>query len=345
MMRSQLISILGTALGLVLVPACSPLLRQPPDLAGSPTVGQQESVQGSQAGKMSDPPRQPGVAPSEITPAVGSEILVDKVRYPAMTSGADLIPEPRKPDKASVSVKQAEPAEHEPASEPSPDAKVRPPQDPPLVQAVRCFLDNRPAEAIGFLERYDKQSQDLLLAFLPLAVRVTEKDWQRHDLREVNNLLDQLDRLTTPLHRRAPLRIKEMRFCKDVEGFGKYRPLPENYGFKPLEMVNLYIELQNLVDERQDKGYSFHLLTNIEIRDFNNDLCWRNTFHDPGPNLSFSERHDFYHLCTFHIGDNKHRIAPGLYTLYVRITDVATGREADRTLDFRVVSAYGQNGW
>jgi hypothetical protein len=218
-------------------------------------------------------------------------------------------------------------------------------EDPPLVQAVRCFLDERPAEAIARLERYDKQSQDLLLAFLPLAVRLTEKDWQRKDAREISTLLDQLGRVTAPLHHRAPLKIKEMHLCEWVAGFGKYRPLPENYGFKPGEMVNLYVELQNLVDEWQGKNYSFHLLTNIEIRDFNSHSCWSFRFHDPGPSSSSSERHDFYHLCTFHFPINKPRIAPGLYTLYVKITDLATGREAERTLDFRVVSASAQNGW
>jgi hypothetical protein len=344
MMRCQLISIVGAAFGMTLVPACSPLLRQTPaDLLGSPTVNQEESAHESRVVKTPDPPRQLTAGPSEASRAVGSEILVDKVRYPAMAPGAELIPEPRKPDKTSVAARPAQPPEQEPLCEPGP-AKVKPPEDPPVVQVMRCLVDKRPAEAIALLERYDKQSQDLLLAVLPLAVRLAEKDGQRTDSRELGTLLDQLGRVMAPLRRRAPLRIKEMYLCKDVAGFGKYKPLAENYGFRLGEMANLYVELQNLVDERQGNSYSFHLLTNIEIRDFNTHIAWSFKFDDPGPNFSRSERHDFYHLCTFHIPINKPRLAPGLYTLYVRITDLATGREAERTLDFRVASAYGQNG-
>jgi hypothetical protein len=328
------------------VPACNPLLRQPPpnDLPACPTSKPEEPADASQRGTTSRPPRHLGTGASDTTPAAGSEILVDKVGYPALTSGSELIPEPHRPEKLAAAVRPFPPPEREPG-ESHPDLKTKPPEDPPLVQAMRFFLDKQPAEAIALLERYDKPSQDLLISLLPLAVRLTEKDWQRNDPREVGVVLDQLDRLAAPLHRRAPLRIKQMCLCSRVEGFGKYQPLPESYGFKPGDLVQLYVELQNLTDERQGKDYGFHLLTNIAIIDFKGKSIWHYKFDDPGPNFSLSERHDFFHLCFFHIPIDKPRIASGLYTLYVKITDVATGREIERTLDFRVRPAYGQNGW
>ena len=343
-MRCQLVSIVGAALASTLMPACNPLLRQPPpnDLPACSLAKAEEPAAASQKGPPSDPARPSGTNASDIAPATSSEILVDKVRYPAMASGSDLIPEPRRPEQAGVG--SAPPRDQEPA-ESHPDVKPKPPEDPPLVQAVRCFLDKQPAEAITLLERYDKPSQDLLIRLLPLAVRLTEKDWQESDSREADVVLDQLERVAAPLRRRAPLRIKRMCLCSRVDCFGHYEPLPEGYGFKSGDLVHLYVELENLTDEPQGNYYWFHLRTNIAILDFKGGSIWAYNFVDPGPNLSQSERHDFYHLCAFHIPTDEPRITPGLYTLYVKITDVATGREVHRTLDFRVRSAHGQNGW
>jgi hypothetical protein len=346
-MPCRLVSIVGTALSITLVPACNPLLRQPPpnDLPASPILKREEPTNSSQAGAMPDTPHHPGPAEPEVKPAVGNEILIEQVRYPALGSGSDLIPEPRNPAESSAAARVIPSPEQDTAAESHPDAKAKPAEDPPLVQAVRCLLDKRPAEAVAWLERYDKPSQELLMRFLALAVRLTEEGWQRCDSREASAMLAQLDRVAAPLHRRAPLRIKKMYLCSEVEGYGKYRPWPESHGFLPGESVYVYVELQNLADEWQGKAYSFHLLTNIEIRDFNGNTGWRYSFHDPGPDISLTERHDFYHLCTFHIPKDHPRITPGLYTLYVKITDKATGREVDRTLDFRVGSAYARNGW
>lgn len=125
-----------------------------------------------------------------------------------------------------------------------------------------------------------------------------------------------------------------MFFCKGIQGYGNYQPLPESHSFRPGELARLYIELQNLSDEWQGNAYRFHLLTTVKMRPFNGEIGWEHTFRDPGPDISLSERHDFYHQCTFPIPDRP----PGFYTLYVKITDVATGREVEQTLDFRIGS-------
>jgi hypothetical protein len=217
-------------------------------------------------------------------------------------------------------------------TDPHPNNTAKQAEDPPLIQAIRCFLEKRPQEAVAWLDRFERPNQDFLLCLLPLAARLTEDDRQRKDPREAGALLDRLDHLTYRLRRRAPLKITKMCLCQSIHGYGNYLPRPEGDTLRPGELARLYIEVQNLADERQGKAYSVHLLTTIKMRPFNGDMGWKYDFPDPGPDTSQSERHDFYHQCTFPIPDRP----PGFYTLYVKITDVVTGREVEQTLDFRI---------
>src|SRR5262249_23123041 len=121
------------------------------------------------------------------------------------------------------------------------DTKAKAAEDPPLVEALRCFLDKRPAEAVALLGRYDKSIQGLLLYLLPLAVRLTEGDWQKYDSRQAGVVLAQLDhvtdQMTAQLRPRAELSIKKMCFCSHIAGYGKYEPMPDSHGYRPGELV------------------------------------------------------------------------------------------------------------
>src|SRR5262249_13029809 len=44
---------------------------------------------------------------------------------------------------------------------PEPEVRAKPAEEP-LLAALRCVLDKRPAEALEWLQRYDKPNQDLL---------------------------------------------------------------------------------------------------------------------------------------------------------------------------------------
>ena len=158
--------------------------------------------------------------------------------------------------------------------------------------------------------------------------------------------MQQFDRVTdlvaAPLRCRAPFSIKKMCFCKDIEDFGKYDRIPDSPAFQPGDFARVYVELQNLWDQPQGKTYSIHLVSYVEIRDFNGGVPWSLRLTDYGPDLSYTQRHDFYHTYRFFVPRNLH---PGLYTLVLKITDVATGRTAAQTLDFRVVPANGKSPW
>jgi hypothetical protein len=328
-MRSPWVSIIGAGLCIGLVPACSPLLTQPSsgDPLPSPAAKREQAADPA----IPSPPRPAGPKSPPIKPLVNNETLTEPPHFPAGGSSSELIPEPRNPAEMPPAAEVAAPTVQSPPADSHP---AKPAVDPPLIEAIRCFMDKRPSEAVACLARCDKSSQELLLCLLPLAVHLADQGGQRQDPRETGAYVDQLERLAYRLHCRAPLRITKMYLCESIQGYGKYQPRPEAHSFRPGELARLYIELQHLSDEAQGNGYSFHLLTNIEIRDFSNNPLWHFKFDDPGPDISLSKRHDFYHLCTFRIPEK----TPGFYILYVKIRDAATGREVEQTLDFRISS-------
>jgi hypothetical protein len=222
---------------------------------------------------------------------------------------------------------------------PLPEVHAKPLDDPPLVAALRCYLNRRPGEAIKWLDRYEKPNQELLLVLLPLAARMTEGSVDKADPQEVAALLNQLDGLTAPLRRRAPLEITRACFCKWIDRFGSYEPFPTNYAFRPGEEVNVYVEILNFSTELRGQVYTTRLATSLEIRDYYDNRKWPEPGgKDDGPvtkmSASRSELHDFYNLCSFQIP----RLAHGDYKLCINVTDLPTGRTARYELDFRITA-------
>jgi hypothetical protein len=345
-MRRQWILIIGTGLCIGMVPACSPLLWQPSseELPVSPPAQRQEAAAPAPAGVTLAASHAPALTNEIIKPAA-VEPMAEAAHYPALVTDPDIIPPVAEPS-AAPTVKPPIEQNWEPRSQP--ESKAKNAEDPALLEAFRCFLNKQPDEAVRWLARYDRQSQELLLCLLPLAVRLSEGGWERCDPREASNVVQQLDRVTdlvaAPLRCRAPLRIQKMCFCKDkdIEGFGKYLPIPDSPAFQPGDFARVYVELQNLRDQPQGKAYSIHLASSVEIRDFNGRVDWSLTLPDRGPDLSYTQRHDFYHTYTFRVPRS---LPPGLYTLLLKITDVSTGRTAAQTLDFRVGVASAKSPW
>jgi hypothetical protein len=220
------------------------------------------------------------------------------------------------------------------AGAPAPTAvevQARPEEDPPLVAALRCFLRKRPAEAVVWLERYDKTNQDLLLCLLPLAARLAEGSLRQGDPHELTTVLSQLDGVSDSLQPLAELRVERMCFCRDIKKYGDYTPLEDDHGFKPQEWAQLYVEVQNFASEQEGNLYKVHLTSRGEIRDFQGKLAWCRDF-PVEPDTSLTRRRDFFNTYTFVVP----KIPPGRYTLKLIVTDKLTHRRAERTLDFRV---------
>jgi hypothetical protein len=206
----------------------------------------------------------------------------------------------------------------------------------PVVEAVRCYQSQAPAQAAQALQGCDRTSRDLLTCLLPLAVRLGEGDLPRADPQDVAALVEQLEGLLGPLRERAALQIPKLFFCRPVAApakFGKYEVLDENHLFHPADKVALYMELRNFACEPHAGDYRTHIATAVEVRDEQGRVVLR--FSDERADPSLSPRQDFCQVGQFTL---PRELPAGAYTLWLKVTDVPTGRAAKRSLDFRVTT-------
>jgi hypothetical protein len=351
MTRRDWVLRMAAGLGLSLLPACSTLSQE---TAGPvSTVAPREARQAPPAQPLPPADMQPEpvrvaadpvrVSPYNPIPRSKAEITGsqgEESSYPPV--GKELLPLPPTMPEAlaaersrqQVTVMQPTLAPAEPGNKPAPD--------PPLVWAMRCFMDKRPVEAMEALKRYDKTSQDLLLCMLPLAARLSEGGLQKATPRDMSNIVSELNRVADTLAPRAELVIDKMCFCRFLDSdkfgmFGVYEPLEEDHPFHAGERKRLYIELRNFTNERVSNGYQIRLKSHMEIRDYAGSIAWELGFPELRPDITKSPRHDFCDQFGFVVPPNK--VPPGRYTLWLRVTDLPTGRTAARSLDFLVVPA------
>jgi hypothetical protein len=218
-------------------------------------------------------------------------------------------------------------------------------EESPLLGALRCFLDRRPADAIAWLERYDKPNQEVLLRMLPLAALLTEGNLDKASSREMDAMLDQLENLAVQFRPRADLIIDKMYFCRWIGTFGIYAPYPQDQQFRPGDFVCIYVELRNFASTKSARGtHLIQLASSAEIRDCAGNKVWppdatgRIVFHRKKPvDESLTLRHDYFENYHFLVPD----IPPGAYKLWIRVEDQGThpARKAEeRSLDFYVTN-------
>jgi hypothetical protein len=260
------------------------------------------------------------------------ELRVESSGLPVPRPNYEVVPPLPPLNELPVPRPKAQPAEQDAGPAVSTDASAKQPEDVPLIPALRCFIGKRPADAVNWLKQYSKADQELLLCLLPVIVRLAEGDW-RTDPHETHVVVDRLTQTADKLRPLASLSIDNMCFCRRIDSFGRYDVLPSEYGFRPGEMVHVYVELQNFLSEQRDNSYRIRLSSYVEIRDMNNRLLWDYAFRE-NPIFSLSKRHDYFNKYEFPIPPH---LTPGPYTLSLKVTDLATGRDAKRTLDFRVI--------
>src|SRR5262249_36597033 len=144
------------------------------------------------------------------------------------------------------------------------------------------------------------------------------------------------------LRGRAPLELKRLCFCRLIDGFGMYEPLPPDHAFQAGEGVQVYVEVRNFlstcIDSSRGPAYQINLATTLEILDFRREVVVHHDF--PVVDLSLTPRQDFFINYPFPI---PRQIPAGSYTLRVTVRDgnVSAGgvaRMARQTYDFRVVA-------
>jgi hypothetical protein len=225
---------------------------------------------------------------------------------------------------------------HEPG--PFPFAQpFAPPPDPPLVGAMRAYVEGRPERAIELIRALDRPNQEFVLSVLPLLARGATADLTRDAVANAV-LADQLHAAATRLEPRAALRVEKALFCLDVAGFGRYTPRSDADPYKPNGTAQLYLELRNLASAPAGDGYTTAVTALVEVRDANNRLVPQIDPDDKPRHTrrvsvvkfdkvesSRSPLHDFHILYYFSVPQ-----APGVYTITVELRD-PTGRRTTKT--------------
>ncbi|HZT80580.1 MAG TPA: hypothetical protein VFA26_10170 [Gemmataceae bacterium] len=219
-----------------------------------------------------------------------------------------------------------------PRVEPTPLPQPTPaPADEPIIKALRCLLEKRPAEAVEALKGYDPANQEVLLGVLPWLVRLTETNLDRASPQESAALLEQLDRLEERLRERSPLAIDKMCLCREVKRFGDYQPLPEGHAFQAGvgggwgEPVCLYVELRNFSSRPHGPLYETRLAGRVDLRDEKGQRVWVYDF-PVEVDRSRTPRRDRFVRFEFQVPP---KVPPGRYSLHLEIRDV-TGQASSR---------------
>jgi hypothetical protein len=215
--------------------------------------------------------------------------------------------------------------------------------EPPLLTAMRCFLDKRPGEALTWLKRYDEPNQELLIRLMPLMNQLAVRDLTRSDAQKVIEIMEELNPyVSLPLE--GDVLIGKLCLCKRIKAFGDYEPFPEDHAFQPRDLVWIYAEVRNFTSERRDAGngeivFETRLKTTARITNSVGNHEWSLDFDRRyGPDRSRTLRHDYWDNLSFNVPD----LPPGVYTLWLKVVDEPTGRFKEKPIDFQVIPLKGQ---
>lgn len=292
---------------------------------------------------------------------VSGNLTPAEVSTPRSPSSSEFSTFPRRPgevvakDPGVTVAKPPEPPPAEPppltdahlvrASEPIPPVSIPSASQPPLLTALKAYLDNRPEDAIRALQSLDRASQDYAIALMPLLVRGTQMNLSSPPPDETAVIVERLHALAARLETKAALRVEKVLFCRKAEGFGQYEPWVEGQPYKPNDLARLYIELRNVGSEPNPgpsgESYLSRATVSLEVRDAKNNLVDQTDPKDyrrrvpiaryDHADYTRSMPHDYFRTYRFPVPTQ-----PGVYTVTVEVKD-ATGRMArSQPVEFRV---------
>lgn len=213
----------------------------------------------------------------------------------------------------------------------------------PVVKALQCFLDGKHQEALRELQVYDKSTQEFFLNWMPAAAIILRSPIDQMSAQEIAMLNELFSRWAQTVRNHTELIVSNVCYCRRVQGFGAYEPLPANHAFLSRtagrygELVQVYVELKNFVSEQVKEGnYVTKLACSLEIKD------------SAGERVKLYEfnREETTHHCRSRLNDlhenlsfNVPAMPPGIYLLTIQIVDETLPshrRVAQQSLNFRV---------
>lgn len=345
-----------------LTSACSPTFpfvrNQDPPAASPGQVGAVAQVEFPEAQALPPVSQPPSPAPPNTTVALsqavsepaapGPELAQASLFQGARETQASFLDRPQFPSSDPVSEATTKETTTRPASNQSSGGKeaTSTPQRctdkpaRPLARAINAFLENRPEEAVNHLREYAPKDQELVMQLLPILAEVDRDGVLTQQPRpdRVQAVLASVRNLEADLRPHAPLVMEKLNFCQDhpeaIEAFGVVKKRASNK-YRAGDYPYIYAELQNLVDQRGSNGrYVVRLASVLEIRAVDGRAVHRYPAIQNEPLASWSPRTDFFTRIGFQLPAN---LAPGLYSLRVRVTDLETGRTVEQGLPFQVV--------
>lgn len=219
-----------------------------------------------------------------------------------------------------------------------------PTADPPLLAAVRAYVENRPEEAIRHLEKLDKPNQEFALAVLPALARGAAMNHAAPDPQEAGIVADQLAAAAAKLEAKAPLRIEKVVFCKpqSIGGFGRYEPWPEARPYRPGDVAQLYVEVRHLAGAPVKDGFRVRADVSLQVRDAGGRPVEQI---DPGDRHRRVTVINWPHDDVFRSPPRDYHLpfrlvmpaTPGVYTITVEVREPGTGRSArSQPTEFRI---------
>lgn len=219
----------------------------------------------------------------------------------------------------------------------------------PLVEALRCVLDDRPEEALRYVQAYDADTQDLLLRLLPTVGVFSRKKVSELSRDEAEKISEQFVAMQAVLRPRTELVIARACFCEWAKSYGMYKPLSADHAFlastpqRPGELVQLYVELKNFFSDARQGYHETCLSSTVEIRDSKGTALWSHRFDDDKhPLRSRTALNDYFNNYSFTMPP----LAPGTYTLTIAVADQTRPdqrRVASKSIEFRVTALQNRN--
>jgi hypothetical protein len=223
---------------------------------------------------------------------------------------------------------------------------VLPIPDPPLVSAVKAYMEGKPELMQDRLKFLEKPNQELMLQLIPALVKASQTGLSPSELAD-QGLATQLQQAATLVAKKSSLTIDKAVFCRSVKNFGHYDPVPLVDGqpipFKPGEIYILYVEIGNIPCEptvqNELEGFMTRLSCSLELRDADGkvieltDRARRQVpaLQETKNDFSRSMLRDYFMLFWFAAPSRS-----GNYSVKFTVSDPSGGREVSRRVPFRV---------
>lgn len=218
------------------------------------------------------------------------------------------------------------------------------PLDPPLIAALRAYLDDKPEAAAEALGSFNRTNRELLAQLLPAGVTASRVNFATAGPTEIGALAARLETPLQSLSPRVPLSLTKALFCTKIDGFGRYRAVPDGSPLQPGELILVYAELRNVPSIVVNAGtpqehYVTDLRRTLRLRDASGNavpLLQADGEYGPArverrPEETQSPIRDYYVEFRFAVPKK-----PGGYTVQVEIHDPTNGRQLSAVMPLRV---------